>query len=305
MSKQGKPTRKCHWVPQAYLKGFAADDRKPPRIWRLSNQQGDAEIKRIDKVAVRNHFYTVRGGSGIRDDAQEKRFADLEQLFASKAWHQLCTGFVDLSDQILRKMVALLAATLYVRNPAHFELYKNIHTQFVEKFSGPDGVPDAVILRDQRIELDHSDWPDYANADEEELKRRWFDVINSCGDIAQTFLEMRWAVIASDTPVFITSDHPITFTHPDLRFRGINNTETSVIFPLSPSRLLCMDQRHKEPDNQYYPCQHNGSAENMLIWRSALEHMFSHRNPDDVCREILALQETPEFQDVAETEKVR
>jgi hypothetical protein len=263
---------------------------------RPSNQGGDAELKRIDKVAVKNHLYTVAEGDGRRNDAQEKRFADLEQLFASKAWLQLQTGFVDLSDSTIRKMVALLAATLYVRNPAHLEMYKEIHARFVEEFSGPRGLPDAMIVDGKSIELDHSDWPNYANANEDELKRNWFDVMNTCGDIAEIFLGMRWAVTVSETPVFVTSDHPVTFTHPELRFRGIRNPETMVIFPISPTRVLHMDHRHSEPDNQYYEAQHNGAAVNMLVWRNALEYMFAHRDPHAVCADIVALEDSQEFQ---------
>ncbi|MAO01034.1 DUF4238 domain-containing protein [uncultured Sulfitobacter sp.] len=291
MSSGSKPTRRCHWVPQAYLKAFAADNRKPPRIWRLSNQESDAELKRIDRVAVRNHLYVVRDKEGQRDDAQEKRFAELEQFFSSKPWKALQTGFVDLSDQSIRKMVALLAATMYVRNPAHFELSTRIHQSFVDTFSGPWGLPDAVIIGGRRVALDHSSWPEHANASEDDLKRNWFDMMNSCGDIAKMFLGMRWAMVASEEPVFITSDHPITFLHPDLRFRGIKNPDTSVIFPISPTRVLCMDHRHEEPANEYYPAQHHGAAINMLVWRDALEFMFSPREPHEVCRQILELEE--------------
>ena len=105
------------------------------------------------------------------------------------------------------------------------------------------------------------------------------------------FLGMRWAMVASEEPVFITSDHPITFLHPDLRFRGIKNPDTSVIFPISPTRVLCMDHRHEEPANEYYPAQHHGAAINMLVWRDALEFMFSPREPHEVCRQILELEE--------------
>lgn len=291
MSSGSKPTRRCHWVPQAYLKAFAADNRKPPRIWRLSNQEDDAELKRIDRVAVRNHLYVVRDKEGQRDDAQEKRFADLEQFFSSKPWKALQTGFVDLSNQSIRKMVALLAATMFVRNPAHFELSTRIHQSFVDAFTGPRGLPNAVIIGGKRIALDHSSWSEHANASEDDLKRNWFDMMNSCGDIAKMFLGMRWAMVASDEPVFITSDQPITFLHPDLRFRGIKNLETSVIFPISPTRVLCMDHRHGEPANEYYAAQYNGAAINMLVWNEALEFMFSPRDPHGVCRQILKLEE--------------
>ncbi|WP_424930693.1 DUF4238 domain-containing protein [Amaricoccus tamworthensis] len=291
MSSKAKATRRCHWVPQAYLKGFAADDRKPPRIWRLSNQCGEAEVKRIDKVAVKNHLYVVTGEDGQRDDTQERRFSELERFFASNPWCALQTGYVDLSSQTLRKMVALLAATVFVRNPAHFNLSKRIHQSFVEAFSGPLGLPDAVIVGGRRVELDHSAWPEHAKASEDDLKRNWFDMMNSCGDVARMFLNMRWAMVASEEPVFITSDQPITFLHPDLRFRGIQNPQTSVIFPISPTRVLCMDHRHGEPDNEYYAAQHCGAAINMLVWRNALEYMFSPRDPHEVCQQILALED--------------
>jgi hypothetical protein len=296
MSVASKPTRRCHWVPQAYLKGFAADKRTPPRIWRLSNQSGESELKCIDKVAVRNHLYVVTTTGGQKDDTQEKRFSDLEQFFSCTAWQSLQTGFVDLSNEAIRKMVALLAATMFVRNPAHFELSKTIHQSLVDAFSGPHGLPDAVIIGGQRHELDQLSWPQHANASEDDLKRNWFDMMNSCGDIAKMFLGMRWAMLASDKPVFVTSDQPITFLHPDLSFRGIMNPETSVIFPISPTRVLCMDHLHGEPDNQYYAAQYDGAAINMVVWRNALEHMFSNREPHAVCAEILRLGEAMEFE---------
>lgn len=248
-------------------------------------------MRRLDKVAVKNHLYVITGKEGQRDDTQEKRFSELEQFFSSKPWRMLQTGFVDLSDQTTRKMIALLAATMFVRNPSHLNILKDIHHSFVEIFSGPFGPPDVFIMGGKRIELDHSSWPEHANATENDLKRNWFDVMNSCGDVAQMFLEMRWAMVASERPIFITSDNPINFLHPDLRFRGIQNPETSVIFPISPTRVLCMDHQYGEPNNEYYTAQHYGAATNLLVWRNALEYMFSPRHLNEVCQEILELEE--------------
>lgn len=298
MSGKLKPTRRCHWVPQVYLKGFSVDKRKPPRIWRFSNQSGEAELKRIDKVAVRNHLYTVFDDQGLRNDDQETRLSELEKIFASSAWHELQTGFVDLSDLKIRKMVSVLAANLFVRNPSFFDLYTNIHSQFLEIFSGPHGLPGIIDLNGQRIKLDQSDWSEFKDKNTDHLKKSWFYILNNCGYIANIFLKMRWSVISADNPVFITSDHPITFTHPDLIFRGIKNSETTVIFPLSPTRVLHMDHLHSEPDNQYYAAQYNGAAINMLVWRNALEYMFTHRDPHCVCAEVLALEDIEEFRNV-------
>jgi hypothetical protein len=66
-------------------------------------------------------------------------------------------------------------------------------------------------------------------------------------------MAMRWSMLWAAEPVFITTDNPVVFLDPSLKFRGINNPETSIIFPISPNRVLCMDHRHHEPANQYYP----------------------------------------------------
>jgi len=99
---------------------------------------------------------------------------------------------------------------------------------------------------------------------------------------------MRWSILISNKPEFVTSDNPITFTHPSLSFRGIKNKETLVMFPLSPTRLLLMDHRYSEPRNQYYPMKHPIAVTNGLLWRGAAEYMFSRQHPDEVCQEIEA-----------------
>jgi hypothetical protein len=101
-------------------------------------------------------------------------------------------------------------------------------------------------------------------------------------------LKMRWAVVFSEEPVFITSDNPVTIMHPSLQFRGLKNSETTVTFPLSPTRILIMDNRHGEPDAQYYPLRQGPGSLNGLIWRNAIEHMFAPRHPDIICGEMLA-----------------
>ncbi len=103
----GQTTRRCHWVSQSYLRSFSVvGDRS--RIWRFSKTEGDPEIKRIDKVAVRNHLYAPLGADGKRADALEKKLSDLEQWFGHRMWTLLCNDEVDLSWEPLRKMLALI-----------------------------------------------------------------------------------------------------------------------------------------------------------------------------------------------------
>jgi Protein of unknown function (DUF4238) len=90
--------------------------------------------------------------------------------------------------------------------------------------------------------------------------------------------KVRWALIFSEETVFITSDNPVMITHPSLKFRGLKNPESTVSFPLSPTHILIMDNRHGEPDFQYYPLRQDPGSPNCLIWRNAIEHMFAPRH---------------------------
>jgi hypothetical protein len=280
-------TKRCHWVAQSYLKAFAADSQRR-KIWRFSKNDGSPELKRIDKVAVKFHLYAPLDADGRRDDALEKKLADLENWFGEPVWKAVCNDFPDFSWEPLRKMVALLAAVTWLRTPRQFEFWKSTHRQFADFFSQHETLPDADTINGRRAMLDHASWPHFHNATEEDMKVAWNDWLGSSAEVAAMFMEMRWAVVVSHTPVFITSDNPVLVGDTLGPHRGLKHPDTMVTFPLSPTRVLMMDNRHSEPDAQFYPLKHDPAATNMLIWRNAIEHMFSPRNPDEVCAELVA-----------------
>jgi hypothetical protein len=286
MAKQ-QITKRCHWVAQSYLKAFAADGTGR-RIWQLSRNEGEPKLKRIDKVAVKFHLYAPIGADGHRDDALEKKLADLENWFGEPMWKAVCNDFPDFSWEPLRQMVALLAAVTWLRTPRQFEFWKSMHQQFADFFARCGGPPDVVTINDCRMELDHSSWPAYRDATEEDMRRAWNEWLGQAVDIAKMFLEMRWAIVASEQPVFITSDNPVLVGDTLGPYRGLKHLDTVVTFPLSPTRVLTMDNRYREPDAQFYPLKHDPASTNVLIWRNAIEHMFSPRNPHEVCAEMIA-----------------
>lgn len=271
------------------MRAFAAEHNST-KIWRFGHTQGDAELKRIEKVAYRHHLYAARDPmTGVRDDALEKKLADLEQWFGNPVWRALQRDVIDLGWAPLRKMIALLMAVMMLRNPKTLELYRQMHRELVEFYSQFDRLPDQVTIGGQTYEIDKASWPDFRAGDEESVKRIWFTSINNAVEYANMFLSMRWSMMMAPRPCFITSDDPVVFSHPSLRFKGINNRKTSIHFPISPTRVLCLDHLHDEPANQYYPVNEDGYiATNLLTWRGALNYMFTHRHPDSVSRELLA-----------------
>lgn len=286
MAKQ--VTKRCHWVSQSYLKAFAADEAGQ-KIWRFSKNDGDPELKPIENVAVRFYLYAPMAADGTRDDPVERKLSELEQWFGEPIWKALCTSELDLTWEPLRKMLALIVATTYVRNPVQFATWKRIHRQMVEQVSGLESMPTRVTIGGVEHQIDASDWPDFRDAGEERMKAAWNDYIAGAGDIAPRLLGMRMVMVAAKKPVFITSDNPVTITHPSLEFRGIRDPETTISFPISPTRMLVLDNQHSEPDGVYYElADDNAAAQNLLVWRNAMEHMFSHRHTDEVCTEFVA-----------------
>lgn len=278
-------TKRCHWVAQSYLKAFAADPVSRKKIWRLSNIAGAPELKPIEKVAVRFHLYAPKL-NGRRDDRLEKKLADIEDWFGDPIWHALCTDFLDLSWEPLRKMVALTTAVTYLRNPLRLDEMKTIHHQIVNSIKAAPYLPDEVKIGGVIRRLDVASWPACRDADDEDIKQSWCDHVGSSTWLAEILLKMRWSILVSEEPVFVTSDNPVMINHPSLKFKGVRDPETSISFPLSPTRLLTMDHLHGEPASKYYPLRSCPGSFNALIWRNAIEHMFTHRNPDMVLAEI-------------------
>ena len=285
--------KRNHWVPQAYLRSFAADPGRN-KIWTMGIDAGEPRLRPIEKVAVKFYLYAPAGPQG-RDYSFEDTLASLEQWFGEPYWNAAATGIVDLMHEPTRKMLALLAATMYLRHPLHLEMMKNIHRQMVDFLSQPLGLPDEVEINGRVIEVDKSSWPAYRDGGEDDIKRMWLKEVGRAGWLAKIFLEMRWAVILAEEPTFITTDNPVTPIHSDMQFHGFRNPGTSVMFPLSPTRLLWLDHRRSEPDGQYYPLKDNGGGMNTLLWRNALRDMFSDRDPHYTCADIVDAAESMGF----------
>lgn len=278
--------KKNHWVAQSYLRAFAADPADPRKIWTLSRTGGEPELKPIEKVAVRFYLYAPVGPAG-RDYQFEEKLSSLEQLFGLRGWAENASGFVDLRDSSMRKGLALLTAVMYLRNPLRLAVTHDTHRSLVDFYSHHRERPKAIEIKGQRYALDTTDWPAYRDATDDDIKRMWLEQVGSAVWLAEIMMGMRWAVQFSETPVFITTDNPVTVVHPSLRFRGFRNPETAVIFPLSPTRVLVMDNRHAEPDGQYYRVRKSAPNVNTVLWRESIDRMFSSRHPDHVCAEML------------------
>jgi hypothetical protein len=75
--------KRNHWMPQAYLRSFAADPAAQQKIWTLSKDAGPSTFKPIKKVAVRFYLYAPRRADGNRHNEPDGgcyRSADIASL---------------------------------------------------------------------------------------------------------------------------------------------------------------------------------------------------------------------------------
>ncbi len=280
-------TKNCHWVPQSYLRYFATPPENAEKIWRLSKTTLLAEQKPIKKVAVKFHLYSPLSEASRRDDRFEKKLADLEQWFSSPPWKALCSDFPDYSMSWYRKMISLLVATMHLRNPAVLDWTKGFHRSLIAGVPTDGLSPTHVTIGRTTAAISEETWAECIGADDEELKRAWISVVEKCSWFAEQLMGLRWAIVVSERPIFVTSDNPVAFHHPSLQFKGIRDSQTFVSFPLSPTRILMMDHRHDQPSGRYYSLSHSGASTNTLTWRNSIEHMFSSRHPEEVCQEMV------------------
>lgn len=155
-----------------------------------------------------------------------------------------------------------------------------------------EGIPDidGLSINGQPLSVDVSGWDAYRSWDEDQHHRFFAETIMSQSvPLAELLLEKRWSVVFSESDHFVTSDKPVALQNFRKSTFGVGTEGTIISFPLSPTRLLIMDDMHEEPANQYYPLMDsNRGAFNSDIWQFGNRFMITGRPMTAVLSEIVA-----------------
>lgn len=292
-----KPKRQ-HWVPCFYLRHFATPETRAsrePKVWVLSKHEGDPMLTSIRNVALQRYLYSPQDESGKRLWDMESKFADYESLM-QRVWPQLADGMVDLYEPAMRKGLALFISLLYLRHPRRLAEVARLHARLVQMMDdGPKdarGNPDLAGMEINGVFWplrDNTDWPRYRDASADDKKRMFLDGVRANATyLAEIMMNKRWSVVFTEEPVFITTDTPVTLLHRSREVFGFGTPGVVISFPLSPTRVLMMDERHEQPKGHYYPLKGSPADHNGLAWRDCERFMISPRHTDLVCRELLA-----------------
>lgn len=294
---KGKPKRQ-HWVPLFYLRYFATPETQKndnPQGWFFSKHGGEPSIVNLKNIAAKRYLYSLKNSDGKRDWKTEDKLQSLEDLMVT-IWPALAHDFVDLEqNHSLRKGLSLFISTLLLRHPSNVGLNKDIHSKLIEFFETlpKDSVGNPyigeIIHKGKISKFDNSGYNEYKTSGKNEFQRMFIDSLHSNAvPFAEILMEKRWSVIFCDEPLFITTDKPVVIENLKQPKFGLKTKDTIIFFPLSPTRLLVMDDRHDQPSGRYYPLgKHGPGPLNLALWRGAQQFMISPRHTDYVCAEMV------------------
>ena len=287
-----------HWVPQFYLREFAIPETRAAKeayVWIFSRNEEDGIEKKtnIRNICAKRYLYSPRSDSGERDYEVDGMLNDLETIL-SQMWRDIAWDYVNLADEALRKAVSLFVANMYMRHPSNQELSKRVHSHLVKMYEQApkksNGIPniDCFIHNGKKYEIDSSDWYSYNSWNENDHHAAFASLIlKETYAITEILIKKRWSIGLIDAEYLITSDKPVSVQHQSRQIFGIGTLGAIITFPLSPTRILIMDDLYQEPCNQYYKIpKEKVGAFNYGIWCEVSRFLITGRPIPDVLSEM-------------------
>ena len=109
-----KLSRRHHYLPQMYLRGFADDAEQ---VWVFDRKENKFLHQGILNTAVKKDFYTVVGRDGKKTDAVEQMLANIVEAPMKRIIDRLDRKNLNWEGED-RAVLALFVALLRTRNPA-------------------------------------------------------------------------------------------------------------------------------------------------------------------------------------------
>lgn len=276
---RNEPVRQ-HWVPKVYLRGFCTQPTEREQIHVWDTKAGLSFLSSIDKIAVKNHFYTLAPGSEARSYAVEEAFSRIES--------EVGPVLADLrksqelpEDPEALSILAKFVATLHMRTRKGLQIIHR-HREEVRSRTATGQLASVGSFTPELLEFD-----------DEEMRELFAKSAIVVGTrIATHFAAMHWRVLCPTEGYFITSENPVYSYHPSEQRWGVGTTGAYTLFPVSPSLLLHLSNEVVIPGEGTYKLPAVGvRGLNGLTLLSAEQFVFSHL-PFDGIADLLSERET-------------
>jgi hypothetical protein len=286
--------KRQHWVPLFYLRHFIAPDSNPrqEQVRILHRKTGEPRLTSIRNIALEKNLYSPKLPNGTRDHRLEKKLCHLEGTLGT-IWPKFATDFIDLSSRSHRQIIALFLAVQSLRHPERREASLQVRQKIIEAVRNQpvdaDGNPaiKEIQIGSRKIPFDLAKWKEYENSDKQSSVANWRKMIErDAVPTAEMLMKKRWSIAFVKVPLFVTSDFPVYVVQPDLKRFQIGGKGAMIQFPISPTRILCLDDLD-EPGDQYYPIPDSeADVFNLFTWVNTQSFMISSRPIEDVLEGI-------------------
>jgi hypothetical protein len=294
--KVSKPKRQ-HYVPQFYLKHFSNNPSKGVFVSNLLFKE-TGEIKygiSTRDICVKDHLYspTINGN---KDYSLENDLGVLEGSF-SEIWRILARANVNYSESPFKRGLALFISNLILRSHDSFIEQTILRKNLIENISklpkDKNGFPMVTSIEINGVlhTLDINTWPDFLHASIDDEKIEYGKNIRDMNaDIIEDLYKKRWEMKVTNTDCFITTDNPITMTNSSKKIYGYNTPGTTIFFPITPRKLLIIDDRNDLSTNEYKLIDRTIADQiNYILMMNAKKYMITNLDPDEVFQRIEAI----------------
>ena len=250
-----KLSRRHHYLPQMYLRGFADD---ADLVWVFDRQNNTYIHQGILKTAVKKDFYTVIGPDGQKTDAVEQMLANIVEGPMKRIIERLDKKNLTWEGED-RAVLALFVALLRTRNPAFDKDQNEFTEQFhrwwakakhssveateesLRKYQSETGEDMTDVSAQEAFEMIRDDQYEINNPRQNNIKM----MMSMALEIAQAVFRLNWEVFAAPKGMsFLTCDNPFTVVPPpffddSIQGYGILTPGASTVVPLSSRTAIC------------------------------------------------------------------
>lgn len=269
MTKENKLTKKQHYVPRTYLRGFSDDEK---RLWSYALEPLDSgTLVSIDSICRENYLYEIRDQAGdfVAPNFIEKVLAELEERYRPHLRKLRQKAFVEANyetrsffTQEEKIFWKIFVAIQMMRAPEVIEAAETAAKEFL-----PNNISENelhMIAVSQCMPFFNEIKPDDVNA---------FTVF------LKPLLDMSIAVGVDKKKSLFTSDNPVFCYAPQYESMGQIEPYERIVFPLDSELVLIMfggESKEAHDKNRAFPLDENViESVNLSVAYAARDRIFS------------------------------
>ena len=250
-----KLSRRHHYLPQMYLRGFADE---ADFVWVFDRHENSYLHQHVIVTAVKKDFYTIVGSDGRKTDAVETLMANMVEGPMKRIIERLNKKNLTWEGED-RAILALFVALLRTRNLAFDKDQNEITEQFQRWWakathSSPEAVEESVreyqektgqdmtdVSAQEIFEMIRDDQYVLHNPRQNNIKM----MMSLSLEVAKVLFRLNWEILAAPKEMsFVTCDNPFTVVPPpsfddSLEGYGIMTPGASTVVPLSRRTAIC------------------------------------------------------------------